>query len=136
MTELPSDVDEAPPRGTVADRIKNTPGRTKGLIVLGLVLLVLGLTGVLQASSGVEVDRSEAIELARTEIDFEPTQADARFVRQGFALQPIWAVSFSIPSTDGGRDDFDRLTIVEVDAVTGEIVNVSDETGDSPDSEG
>lgn len=112
------------------ERFRAAPVRFKALLGLAIVLLALAASGRLQASSGIEVEREQAVEIARTELDFEPERADARLVRQGFSLRPVWAVSFSIPTAGGDQDSFDRLMIVEVDAVSGEIGNVTDESPD------
>jgi len=102
-----------------------SPIRFKIFVALGLLLLVLGLTGAFNVSRDVDIERQEAVEIARPEIDFEPVNADARLVRQGVGVRTVWAVSFSIPAADGSRDDFDRLTTVEVDARTGDIIKIS-----------
>lgn len=116
------------------ERFRAVPGRFKALLLLAILLGVLAGTGRLQASSGIEIERDQAVEIARSELDFQPERADARIVRQGFVLRPVWAVSFSVPTPDGDQNDFDRLLIVEVDAISGEILTVSDESPDSPES--
>ena len=103
------------------------PGRTKVLILLGGLLIVLGATGVLTSQGDVDIEKEAAIEIARPLIDFEPTIEEARLIRQGFTRRPVWAVVFAIPEPGGGRDDFERRTTVEIDAGTGDIINVANE---------
>lgn len=109
--------------GALVTRFREIPGRTKAFIGLGVVLLVLGVTGRLQASSDVALEREQAIEIAREYLDFEPVNEDARLVRQGFSLVPVWAVSFSIPEDDTTRE-FKRLTTVEINAENGEVIRI------------
>jgi hypothetical protein len=90
----------------------------------GVLLIVLAVTGVFNSSSDVNISREEAIEIARPEIDFVPEQEDARLVRQGLQLAPVWAVSFSIPE-DGESRKFERIMTVEIDARTSEIIRIS-----------
>lgn len=93
-------------------------------VVLGVVLLGLALSGVFTASSDADLSEAEAIEIARPLIDFEPVNEGARFLRQGAGLRPVWAVSFSIPGSGTVRDDFERLTTVQLDARSGEVLRV------------
>lgn len=115
------------------ERFKQAPTRSKVLGGLILVILALGLTGRLSASSGIEITSAEAVEIARPTIEFEPETSQAILVRQGFNLLPVWAVSFSVRTPGGDRNDFDELQIVNVNAVTGEIVSTS---ADDPDATG
>jgi len=94
----------------------------KTLIVLGTILVILAVTGVMRADRGVEISSEEAAEIALPEIDFEPEQTTVRLVREGIDLQPVWAVSFSIEKQDD--EGFERLTVVRVDAETGEVLGV------------
>jgi len=105
-------------------RLLDMSGRAKVFLALGVVLLVLGATGVLRSDSDINLERAEAVDAAREFIDFEPVNADARLVRQGFGLQPVWAVSFSIPEAGNPRA-FVRLTTVEINATTGEVIRIS-----------
>lgn len=95
------------------------------MVVLGIGLLVLGVTGRLGVGADVEIEADEAIAIARTQpqLDFTPVNEGARLVRQGAGLTPVWAVSFSIPGGEG-RGDFERLMTVEIDASTAEVLRV------------
>lgn len=116
----------APTGGGLGPRISGMSRPAKTLIVLGAVLVILALTGLLQADRGVEITSGQAVEIARPEIDFEPGQTTVRLVRQGAGLNPVWAVSFSIEAPDdvGG---FDRLSVVRVDGRTGDVLEVTHE---------
>ena len=110
-------------------KLRRVSPRLVVFIVLGVVLLVLALTGTFNASSQNTIDAEEAIEIARAEIDFVPVNEGARFVRQGVAMRPVWAVSFSIPEEGGGRAEFERLMTVEIDAESAEVIRISTDGG-------
>lgn len=112
------------------EKFKEAPTRSKVLLGMIVLIVLLGLTGRLSAGSGVELTADEAIEIARPLVDFEPEASDALLVRQGFNLRPVWAVSFSVRTPGGTRNDFDHLMIVNVDAVDGQIIGTST---DQPD---
>lgn len=96
------------------------------LVGLGAVLLVLGVTGRLGVGADIEIEADEAIAIAmaQPQLDFEPVDRGARLLRQGIGLRPVWAVSLSIPSGDGGGD-FERHMTVEIDATSGEPIRIS-----------
>ncbi len=102
------------------------PRRTKLLLTVVVVVVIAGAAGWLRGCTGVDVESSDAVEIARPLIDFEPTDTDVRLVRQGFPGSPVWAVVFSIPDTDD-PGEFIALTRVLVDAATGEIRSATDE---------
>jgi predicted small secreted protein len=114
------------------DRIRALPSRLLLLVGLGLVLVVLAASGILTADRDVEIERDEAITIAREHVSFEPKREEARIFRQGARLQPVWGVSFSVGSEESGPRDFERLTTVEIDAKTGEVLRVS---VDDPDGD-
>jgi len=94
-------------------------------VVMAIGLFTLAAFGVLRADSDVDVTKDEAIATAVAAIDFEPETVDARLIREGFVMQPVWAVSLSVPTNGGGPEDFDELATVEIDARNGEIIRVS-----------
>jgi hypothetical protein len=95
----------------------------KVVLALGLLLAVLAATGFLNAQRDVEVTSEQAIDIASSQVDFEPEQTAVRLIRQGIGGAPVWAVSLSIPGAAGG---YDELTTVEVDARSGDVLNVRD----------
>jgi hypothetical protein len=72
----------------------------------------------------VRVTQRQAVTAAQRQIDFTPRQTQVRLVRQGLTAHPYWAVSLSVPGSNGG---FKRLTTVRVDANTGKVVAVNRE---------
>jgi hypothetical protein len=77
--------------------------------------------------SQIRLTKEQAIVTAQRQIDFEPTQTQVRFVRQGLNGRPFWAVSLSIPT--GRPEEYRRLTTVRVDANTGQVAAVNREVG-------
>jgi len=113
----------------VIEQVRNMSGRAKVFAVFTVTLIVLAATGILRSDRDINLEPNEAVEVAREYVDFEPVNADARLVRQGFGLQPVWAVSFSIPEDNNPRA-FERLTTVEINATTGEVIRISVDGGD------
>jgi hypothetical protein len=70
----------------------------------------------------VRVSKEQAIETARDQVSFTPTRTQVRLLRQGINSKPFWIVSLSIPAEQEGV--FRRLTVVRVDANTGEVGDV------------
>ena len=85
------------------------------LLALGLVLTrVLGRTTP-------KVSKTDAVAVARPNVDFKPQGYNIRLVRQGIPPRPVWAVSFWIRKAGGG---FSRITLVLVDANSGRVMQV------------
>ena len=112
------------------ERLRSLPSRLVIFIALGVVMVGLAVAGIFTADRDVEIERDEAITIAREHVSFEPEREEARIFRQGARLQPVWGVSFSIRAEDNAARDFERLTTVEIDAKTGEVLRVS---VDNPD---
>jgi len=74
----------------------------------------------------VRISDERAVATARRAVDFRPTQTQVRLVRQGLSARPYWAVSLSVPKRGG--EGFERLTTVRVDANTGKLSALTDET--------
>ena len=74
----------------------------------------------------VRIPEDRAVVTARRAIDFRPTRTQVRLVRQGLTARPYWAVSLSVPRRGG--QGFERLTTVRVDANTGKLAALNDET--------
>lgn len=103
-------------------RWKSLTRPSKMMLLLGAALLLLAGTGVLRADKGLAVTSAEAVTIAEQQVDFVSENTQVRLVRQGFNLRPVWAVSLSIPIP--GTNDFERLSTVEVDAITGEVLRL------------
>jgi len=104
------------------DRWKNIARPTRVILVLGTILLLLAASGLLRADRGIAVSSDQAVEIAGQQVDFVSESTQVRLIRQGFNLRPVWAVSLAIPID--GTGEFERLTTVEVDAVTGAVLRV------------
>ena len=98
--------------------IRDSSTAAKMFIVIFIILIVGYFGGCLGKT---EVDRDEAIRIARQQIDFVPEETNAELGRQGFPPKGVWAITFWIEAKDGG-DGFERRTAVEVHADTGEIL--------------
>jgi hypothetical protein len=86
------------------------------LLALGLVLTrVLGRTTP-------KVSKQEAVAVARPNVAFKPQGYNIRLVRQGIPPRPVWAVSFWIRKIGG--DGYSRITLVLVDANSGQVMQV------------
>ena len=90
-----------------------------GLITLGLFLTRFSGRGEQQ------VTQERAVEIARPQVDFTPEGHNIRFVRRGIPPRAFWAVSFWIKDRTGHPTE---VTVVLVDASTGRIDGVVDET--------
>jgi hypothetical protein len=95
--------------------------RPRVLAFIGLVVLLVVVANSCQ-NSQVRFNQQQAIQLARQQVDFEPTRTQVRLVRQGIQSRPIWAVSLSVPT---GPDQFERLAVVQIDANKGKVVSVT-----------
>jgi hypothetical protein len=86
-----------------------------GLLVIGLVLVrVLGRTTP-------SVNKSEAVQISRPHIDFNPDGHQIRYVRRGIPPHGFWIVSWFIRKEGGG---YTRVTVVVVDASNGNVTEV------------
>lgn len=91
------------------------------MAILAAVLLVAFLAAKSCASRDTEVTQDEAIAIAREQIDFEPDRVGVRFIPRGVQSRPFWAVSLSVTDAEG---NLDRVTVVVVNARTGEVAEV------------
>ena len=103
------------------------PKRTKLLLAVGLVLVVIVATGQCR---GVDITEEQAIATATTALAadpgaFEPDRIEAKVLRQGFPPNPMWIVVFTVPDPEGGPEDFLRHAAVWVDAGSGEVRQVN-----------
>jgi hypothetical protein len=74
----------------------------------------------------VQLTQEEAVELARDQIEFEPTFTQVRLLRQGLNRKAYWFVSMSQPiGFSGDRPDlFRNLAVVQIDSGSGEVDSV------------
>ncbi|MGH3057674.1 MAG: hypothetical protein ACRDOP_12040 [Gaiellaceae bacterium] len=95
-------------------------------MLLILVLAVAFVASKSCASRDTEVDSDEAVEIARQEVDYEPERVMVRFTPRGIDSTPHWAVSLSLVDAAGNAE---RVTVVLVDARTGQVVEIDREGG-------
>jgi hypothetical protein len=98
-----------------------------------LILFVLFAAVALFASrtcaeSARPVTQDRAVQIARDQIPFTPDGFNVRFLRRGVSEHPYWAVSLWTRGAGGG---YDRITVVLVDADSGQVTGINDEEGGS-----
>jgi hypothetical protein len=95
------------------------------VLLVGLFVLSLVVAQTCQQRQ-VRVSEERAIATATRAVDFRPERTQVRLVRQGLNARPFWAVSLSVPARDG--EGFTRLATARVDANTGKLVALTDDT--------
>jgi hypothetical protein len=84
--------------------------------------LVFGLILVNVLGQGVpNVNKQRAVAIAGARADFSPTGHQVRLVRRGIPPRAFWVVSLYTRQKNG---DYDRVTVVLVDANTGKVSEV------------
>jgi hypothetical protein len=107
-------------------RVRPTRGRI--LVLIALVALAAIVARSCQQSQ-IRVSQAEAIAIAKQQIDFEPKSTQIRLLRQGLNRKPFWFVSLSDPIGSAvSPHGFRRLAVVEIDANTGAVENVNNES--------
>jgi hypothetical protein len=106
-----------------------SPTWPRVLVLVGLLALAFVVAKGCQDEQ-VQVTQEEAIEIAKAEVDFEPTYTQVRLLRQGIDRQAFWFVSLSVPiGFSGDRPDlFAALSVVEIDSKTGEVTSVKNQS--------
>jgi hypothetical protein len=99
------------------------------LAVLGAILVAAFFVAKGCQDRQVQVTQEEAVATALEQIDFEPTYTQVRLLRQGINRQAFWFVSLSIPIGFSGDspDLFEALSVVEIDARTGEVTSIKEQ---------
>lgn len=103
------------------------PINSRALLLIAAGLVIALYVG--RGCSGVNLDKDEAIQIATTAFKqhpdyFEPTNVDARVLRQGIPSRAVWFVLFSVPDPNGTRDDFLNRATVSIDSTTGEVLGI------------
>ena len=109
-------------------RLLAVQGRTKLLIAVGLLLLVIAVFGP-QSCGGKEVEQQEAINTAAVALAaesgaFAPEKTEAKLLRQGFPAKLMWVVVFTVADPEGGPEDFLHKADIWVNASSGELEQV------------
>ena len=89
--------------------------------ILVAVLLAAFLVTKSCGSREAEISQEEAVEIARSKIDYEPERVMTRFVPRGIKSRPSWAVSLATLDESG---QIERVTVVVVDGKTGQVVEI------------
>ena len=109
-------------------RITAMQGRTKLLIAVGVLLVVISVFGP-QSCGGRDVEEEEAITTASAALaaapnSFAPETTEAKLLRQGFPAKLMWIVVFTVADPEGGPEDFLHKADIWVNASTGELERV------------
>lgn len=111
-------------------RVRPTRGRI--LVLIALVALAAIVSRSCQQAQ-IRVSQAEAIAIAKRQIDFEPKSTQIRLLRQGLNRKPFWFVSMSDPvGSVIHPTGYTRIVVVEVDANTGKVEDVNNESVGPP----
>ena len=95
--------------------------RRRTIFVFALVWAALVVSGCSPTSPSSQITRDRAIEIARQQITFEPTNASATMeTRQG---RPVWVVTFR--RADGSHGGLGQFAEITLDRETGQIVSLA-----------
>ncbi len=102
------------------------------LAVLGGILVLAFFVAKGCQDEQVAVTQEDAVATANEALDFEPTFTQVRLLRQGINRKAYWFVSLSIPiGFDGDRPDlFAALSVVKIDAGSGEIASIQEQSAE------
>ena len=111
-------------------RVRPTWGRILVLIAL-VVLAAFAARSCQQAQ--IRISKEQAIAIADRQVDFKPGSTQIRMLRQGLNRKPFWFVSLSDPiGSVVDPQGFTRLVVVEIDANTGKVENVDNQSVGAP----
>ena len=111
-------------------RVRPTWGRI--LVLIALVVLAAVVARSCQQSQ-IRISKEQAIAIADRQIDFNPGSTQIRMLRQGLNRKPFWFVSLSDPiGSVVDPQGFTRLVVVEIDANTGKVENVDNQSVGAP----
>ena len=115
------------------DKIKGQMTSRRLLFIAAGLLVVVFL---LRGCSGVDISREEAVATATAAFQahegyFEPTDTEARVLRQGIPTSAVWIVVFTVPDPDGSRTEFLHHATVRIDAGNGDVLDVEIKAPDS-----
>lgn len=91
------------------------------LAILVAVLLAALLVTRTCGATETEITKEQAIKIARSAVDFEPNTEMVRLLKRGLDSEPFWAVSLSTKQSD---QTLENVTVVVIDADTGEIAEI------------
>jgi hypothetical protein len=100
----------------------------RALILFGLFVVAALFASRTCAEAAKPVTQDEAVTIARDHVPFTPDGFNVRFLRRGVSQHPYWAVSLWTRAATGG---YDRITVILVDAKSGDVAAVDDDQGGS-----
>jgi hypothetical protein len=107
---------------TVGETARGLRDRPLGKVaILAVVLLAALIVARSCGKTEAEISQDQAISIAREQITFDPNNVMIRLVKRGLNSKEFWAVSLSNKQPDGSLD---RLTVVVIDADTGEVTEI------------
>lgn len=107
-------------------RVRPTWGRI--LVLIALVVLAAFVARSCQQAQ-IRISKEQAIAIADRQVDFNPGSTQIRMLRQGLNRKPFWFVSLSDPiGSVVDPQGFTRLVVVEIDANTGKVENVDNQS--------
>jgi hypothetical protein len=92
------------------------------IAVIAAVLVVAFIAAQTCQKSSIRLDKNQAIAKAEREVNFTPTRAQIRLLRQGLTSKPYWIVSLSRPGKRHGT--FSALAVFRINANTGKLQRV------------
>ena len=111
-------------------RVRPTWGRI--LVLIALVVLAAFVARSCQQSQ-IRISKEQAIAIADRQIDFNPGSTQIRMLRQGLNRKPYRYDSLSDPiGSEVDPQGFTRLVVVEIDANTGKVENVDNQSVGAP----
>lgn len=84
--------------------------------------------------SDIQITQEEAIALATERVRFEPENTQIRLLRQGIDRHPFWIVSLSVGDLDS--QIFEQLAVLRIDATSGKIVELRDQSVEQDEAKG
>ena len=110
--------------GALTSRALRERALGKALLLVAVLVAAFLVSRSCGSSEGA-ITKDEAVEIARREVDYEPDGVQVRNLPRGIPQRRVWAVSLYVGRAAAPR----RITVVEVDAETGEVRAVHDERG-------
>ena len=93
-------------------------GRVAMLSAILVAALIMARTC---GETSADVSKEQAVEIAKGQVDFEPTDFQIRLLKQGLQSQEVWLVGLE---RSGANGELLNATSVLVDANTGDVIQV------------
>jgi hypothetical protein len=93
--------------------------------IFAVVILAAFLVSKSCGKTDPKVDQAEAVAIAKAYVDYTAKCTFVRLVKRGFQSRATWAVSLSRPFDTAKPTGPWRVTVVQIDGDTGQIVDTS-----------